>query len=68
MNWLATSNESITEEKYGEDFVCICNGGGWKKQHLALFLMQVAHLTVYSHVTALNPAFVRLHCCTSNTY
>ena len=56
VNWLATSNESITEEKYGEDFVCICNGGGWKKRHLALFLMQVAHLTVYSHVTALNPA------------
>ena len=55
VNWLATSSEAITEEQYGRDFYHLCHGGTWVGRNLGLFVLQVAHLATYSHLTFVNP-------------
>ena len=55
VNWLATSSEAITEEKYGRDFYHLCRGGTWVGRNLGLFVLQAAHLATYSHLTFANP-------------
>ena len=55
VDWLATSHEEITVEKYGPTFHCLCKGGIWVQRNLGLFLMQAANFAVYSHLSTLNP-------------
>ena len=55
VNWLATSHEEITVEKYGPTFRCLCKGGITVQRNLGLFLMQAANFAVYSHLSTLNP-------------
>ena len=52
VNWLATSNETINDKKFGEELVFLCGGEGttWQRRHIGLFLLKAANLAVLSHL------------------
>ncbi len=50
VNWLATSNEKLTKEKYGCNLEMETCGGTWQRRHLAVFLLKLAYLSCVHHV------------------
>jgi hypothetical protein len=50
INWLATSEETILASKYGKQLEFELAGGTWRKRHFALFLLQMAKLSVDSYL------------------
>jgi hypothetical protein len=51
VNWLATSNETISMRKYGQALSLVCvEGLTWQRRNLALFLLKAAHLSVMMHL------------------
>jgi hypothetical protein len=47
VNWLGTSNENITKQKYGDELLLLTKGGSsWQRHHLATFLLKAVNLAV----------------------
>jgi len=51
VNWLVTSSELITSDKYGDQFATIeAMGGNWMRRNFAQFLLKTARLAVCAYL------------------
>ena len=50
VNWLATSDEPITQKKYGEKFEIEAGGGSWQHRNFAQFLLKLANLSIVQNM------------------
>jgi len=50
INWLATSNETISPRKYGEELMLVLSDQSWQRRNFAFFLLKLANFSVILHL------------------
>jgi hypothetical protein len=50
VNWLATSNEDVSQKKYGDEVFLLCKAESWQRHQLATFLLKAVNVAVITRL------------------